>query len=134
MQKQNVISIDYLENPARFADLLNGYVYHGQEMVKVEDIRELNGSVARISKKKRGKQISTQVVTADIVRELTVRMKAVIVALENQTDIHYAMPVRVMNLESSNYHSQWRKAAKLHQQNNDLSGGNTFQGLRKKIN
>lgn len=131
MQKQNVISIDYLENPARFADLLNGYVYHGQEMVKVEDIRELNGSVTRISKKKKGKQINAQVVTADIVRELTVRMKAVIVALENQTDIHYAMPIRVMNLESSNYHSQWRKAAKRHQQNEDLGGAEYLSGFAK---
>lgn len=96
-----------------------------------EDVRELNSSVARITKKKKGKQINTQVVTADIVRGVAIGMKAVIVALENQTDIHYAMPVRVMNLESSNYHRQWRKTAQLHQQNQDLSGAEYLLGFAK---
>lgn len=57
MQKQNVVSIDYLETPARFADLLNGYVYHGREVVDAADIRELNSSVSRISKKKKSWQL-----------------------------------------------------------------------------
>lgn len=131
MQKQNVISIDYLENPARFADLLNGYVYHGKELVKPEDVRELNSSMARISGKDKGRQMNAQVVTADIVREISGKMKAVIVALENQTDIHYAMPVRVMNLESINYHGQWRRVAKRHQEEGDLSGAEYLSGFSK---
>lgn len=98
MQNQNVISIDYLENPARFADLLNGYVYHGKQLVR---------------------------------REVSDKMKAVIVALENQTDIHYAMPVRVMNLESTNYHRQWRRTAKHHQEKGDLSGAQYLSGFSK---
>lgn len=131
MQEQNVISIEYLGNPARFADLLNGYVYHGEERVKAGDIRELCSLVPRISKKKKGQQIHAQVVTADIVREMNIEMKAVIVALENQTDIHYAMPVRVMNLESSNYHRQWREITKLHQQKHDLNGAEYLSGFSK---
>lgn len=131
MQKQNVISIDYLENPARFADLLNGYVYHGEVRVQAGDIRELSSTVPRISKKKKGQQIQAQVVTADIVREMSVEMKAVIVALENQTDIHYAMPVRVMNLESSNYHTQWRRTAKQHAEKRDLNGAEYLSGFSK---
>lgn len=93
MQNQNVISIDYLGNAARFADLLNGYIYRGQELVKEGDIRELSSSVPRISKKSK-RQINAQVITADIMRGVAVGMKVAIVALENQTDIHYAMPVR----------------------------------------
>ena len=131
MQEQNVVSIDYLENPTRIADLLNGFVYRGEERIKAEDIQELNSSVARITKGKKSNHINAQIVIADIVRCLSVGVKAIIIALENQTDIHYAMPVRVMNLESTNYHNQWRKAAKYHHQKKDLYGAEYLSGFSK---
>lgn len=121
MQKQDVIPIHYFESPDRFADLINGYVYHGEERIRPEDVREKNSSVARIApKKKGGKEIQTQVITADIVREVGGDMRVSVVALESQTDIHYAMPVRVMNLEGAHYHKQWRAAKKRHRQEKDL--------------
>ena len=95
MQKQDVIPIHYFESPDRFADLINGYVYHGEERIRPENVREKSSSVARIApKKKGGKEIQTQVITADIVREVGGDMRVSVVALESQTDIHYAMPVR----------------------------------------
>lgn len=42
--------------------------------------------------------------------------------LENQTDIHYAMPIRALNLEAIAYHTQWRQAAKVYSAKKDLSG------------
>lgn len=132
MHKKDVISIDYLEEPARFADLINGYVYQGKELIKPEDIRELNRSVTKISKNdKELNRFRAQVITADIVREVYVNMAVAIVALENQADIHYAMPVRVMNLESANYQRQWRKKRKYHAEAKDLSGAEFLSGFSK---
>lgn len=132
MQKQDVIPIHYFESPDRFADLINGYVYHGEERIRPEDVREKNSSVARIApKKKGGKEIQTQVITADIVREVGGDMRVSVVALESQTDIHYAMPVRVMNLEGAHYHKQWRAAKKRHRQEKDLSGAEFLSGYGK---
>ena len=60
MQKQDVMAIHYFESPARFADLINGYVYHGEKRIHPEDVREVNRSVARIAARdKRGKEIQT---------------------------------------------------------------------------
>lgn len=47
MQKEDAISIEYLEEPARFADLINGFIYHGRELLRPEDISEKNRSRAR---------------------------------------------------------------------------------------
>ncbi len=132
MQKQDVISIDYFEVPKRFADLINGYVYQGQELIRPEDVRELNRSVSRLMKKsEKGRAFQTQVITADIVREVSCKMKIVIVALESQTDIHYAMPIRVMNWESANYHRQWRMLKKRHREKGDLVGAEFLSGYAK---
>ena len=135
MQSENVVSISYFENPSRFADLLNGYVYQGKEMVSAEEISEVNASVARIAGEgSAGKRrsVSAQVITADIVRKVGCGMRVALVALENQTDIHYAMPVRVMNAESVQYHKQWRESAKLHRSRKDLQGAEFLSGFAKK--
>lgn len=132
MQKQDVMAIHYFESPARFADLINGYVYHGEKRIHPEDVREVNRSVARIAARdKRGKEIQTQVITADVVREVSCNMRVAIVALESQTDIHYAMPIRVMNLESAYYHKQWGAARKRHREDKDLSGAEFLSGYAK---
>ncbi len=41
------------------------------------------------------------------------------------------MPVRVMNAESTNYHQQWRKCAKQHQQDKDLRSAEYLSGFAK---
>lgn len=70
MQEKDVVSIDYFENPARFADLLNGYIYHGQEWIRPEDVREISRSVSRIDRSKkrtRGRNGTKLQTVADII-------------------------------------------------------------------
>ena len=47
---KDVVSIEYFENPERFADLLNTYVYEGKQIVRGEDVKELNRSFSRVVK------------------------------------------------------------------------------------
>jgi len=129
MQEKDAISINYFENPVRFADLVNGYVYNGKEKIKAENIRELNRSVARISGNLGKKK--AQVITADIIREVDLDMRIALIAFENQSDIHYAMPVRVMNRESAVYHKQWRDKASVHRERNDIKGAEFLSGFSK---
>ena len=44
MQEQNLAASEYFKDKERFADLMNGYVYHGQQMIHPEDILELDPS------------------------------------------------------------------------------------------
>lgn len=78
-----------------------------------------------------GKADNVQTVTADVILEAGSDMQAMIVVLEDQTDIHYAMPVRMMNPEAIGYHKQWRQAAEKHREKKDLRGAEYLSGFAK---
>lgn len=128
MGKIDIGTNEFLREPARVADLLNGFVYHGEERVKPDEVHELRSVLNRREAQGQG---SVQTVTADVVTKVGKDMHAMIVVLENQTDIHYAMPVRMMNLEAMGYHSQWRQAAKAHAKGKDLRGVEYLSGFAK---
>ncbi|MDO4339491.1 MAG: Rpn family recombination-promoting nuclease/putative transposase [Eubacteriales bacterium] len=129
MQEQDAVSIEYFEDEERFADLLNGYLFHGRELVKAEDIQEKNRSVSLIRKNK-GK-MKAEVLMRDVMRQVNIQLKIVLVSLENQSDIHYAMPVRVLSGDGAAYHEQWRKLAKKHRRKKDLKGAEFLSGFGK---
>ena len=130
MQKKDIVSSVYFENRERFADLMNAYIFGGQQLITAEDIREISSTKARVMKE--GKNILAQKVTADVAGEVSCGTRVALVLLENQTDIHYAMPVRVMNEESIRYHRQWREIAVQHKDKKDLLGAEYLSGFAKK--
>ena len=50
--------------------------------------------------------------TLDVVSEVLQRMKVAIVCLQDQSEIHYAMPVRVMNEEAVRAMKEMSRTAK----------------------
>lgn len=54
-----------------------------------------------------------------------------IIGIENQTDIHYAMVVRNMLYDALNYSSQVETCAKKHRENKDISGKEFLSGFAK---
>ena len=49
MGKEDVYASDYLENEEVFADLVNGVLYHGEQVVKPEELSEQDGELRSIS-------------------------------------------------------------------------------------
>ncbi len=135
MSEKDVVSKDYLRNKERFADIINNYQFHGRQVIRPADIHECDpqksmpraGSdgIARMSLDYESSQaVSLQkksiVVTGDVSRKVSFQMKAAIVTMEEQSDIHYAMPVRVMVEDGANYHEQWNLIKKEHREKKDL--------------
>ena len=54
-----------------------------------------------------------------------------VIGIENQSDIHYAMVVRNMLYDALNYSSQVEKCAKQHRENKDVSGAEFLSGFSK---
>lgn len=130
MQEQNVVSIDYFKVKKRFADLLNGYIYHGQEVIRPQDVQELDSVISRT--RRSGTVLRADVNILDLMRKVQRKCHAVLIALQNQTDIHYAMPVRVMNADAIGYYEQWKKRKRIHREAADLKGSAEFlSGIRK---
>lgn len=120
MSDQDVSTTTYFEDPAHCADLLNGFSFHGKQYVLPEHIQIKNQNSSMPNTKDKKKQTIT--IYRDIVMEAKIQMKTAIITLENQSDIHYAMPVRIMTGDSSNYYNQWRTLAKKHREQKDLEG------------
>lgn len=139
MQEKNAVSMEYFETPARFADLINGYVFQGRQVVKEEDVRELMPVTARFHRKENtatGKRtengnVHAQIFTPDLIKAVFHDIQMLVILLENQSDVHYAMPVRIMNEEGSYYHKQWRERAYRHRQDKDLRGAEYLSGFGK---
>ncbi len=129
MSQKDVSSIQYFENPEHFADMLNGYIFSGKQLILPEHIQERNRSISMPSKaQKKNKSIT---VNRDVVREVGMQMNTTIIALEEQSDIHYAMPVRVMSGDAAMYHAQWRTTANMHHKEHDLKGAEFLSGFSK---
>lgn len=104
MQEKDVVTIEYFEDPSRFADLINGFVFLGEQVVLPEDITELNRVLTRIWR--RVGWLRAQMMIRDLAKQVRIGVGAVIIAVENQSDIHYAMPVRIMNADGATYEAQ----------------------------
>ena len=130
MQEQNLAASEYFKDKERFADLMNGYVYHGQQMIHPEDILELDPVIPRTDE--HGSVLHASVNIVDLMRKIRLRCHVILVALQNQSEPHYAMPVRVMTTDASNYYRQWRERLKEHRKSKDLESGAEFlSGLKK---
>lgn len=129
MRETDVIQKQYFENRERFADLLNTVIFDGEQVVRAENIQGEESSVnARITQK--SKRMTVQK-SRDLVRKNIWGMNFYLVGLENQTNIHYAMPGRVILLDALGYDVQMREKARMHRQKNDLQGDEYLSGFAK---
>ena len=132
MGKADAAMERYLEDPARYADLINGYRFHGRQVLKPEDILEKDSRLSGISyrrrmKKQKRKQSGHQK-QRDTVRKVIFGAEVAIIALENQSMIHYAMPVRTMIEDALEYDKQLRTIQLEHKRTGDLKEPSEFVG------
>lgn len=102
MGKTDVYESDYLENAEIFADLVNGVLYQGKQVVKPHELSEQDGELRSIL----GKDVKKTI--RDKVRLWRGTVIAVL-AVENQTKVDYRMVVRAMLAESMAYDKQWKR-------------------------
>lgn len=67
----------------------------------------------------------------DVVKKATKRAVFMILGIENQSDIHYAMPVKVMGYDYLGYDKQLRKIKAKHRKERDLSGAEYVSGFSR---
>jgi len=95
----------FMSDPARFADAFNYLIYDGQQVIKPGDLKSLDtteiaipfGHNARVPEQK----------FRDVLKLVSVMRDGeaiyAVLGLENQTRVHYAMPVKDMLYDAMNY-------------------------------
>lgn len=103
MGKKDIGLKTYLQDTARYADLWNGGVFQGRQIVKAEELRA--SSPVHVWTEQ-DKALERQ---GDLVMKQHYNgQRFVVLALENQERTDYAMPARVMIQEALEYDRQLR--------------------------
>lgn len=125
----------YTSRPEVFADLFNFYLYDGKQVIKKEELKKLD-TVFKEVPNKRSKKKSVERYR-DGLREAIIMgddnaVYMLILGIENQTNVHYGMPVRNMLYDALGYSEQIKENADDHKKGNDLMYGPEFlSGIKK---
>lgn len=102
-----------MQDPVIFADAFNQFVYHGKQVIKAEELTEMDTNQIVIPYGKDGAIVPEQKYR-DVLKVMKTDGKKAycIMGIENQTEIHYAMPVRNMLYDAILLANQVMEAAR----------------------
>lgn len=147
MGKADVVTKNYMRQNHVFADAFNYLIYGGEMVIHEQELREVDttemalpyvehGSEWETSGKKVEYDLETVQKYRDILKRAVIKQDGnacyILLGIENQTDIHYAMPVRNAIYDALQYGKQVSDVAALHRRNRKLRGrGEFLSGFRK---
>lgn len=130
MEETNLITNQFWSDNERFADITNVVLFNGKDFLKADKL--ITEDVATGTFIGRLRQRFAVQRYRDVIRKSTVGGNYVLIGIENQTDIHYAMPVRVMGYDFLGYDQQLKRIKKQHRIKKDLSSGAEYlSGISK---
>lgn len=131
MGKNDIYMKRWLSDKRRFTDLINGSMFQGKEVFSADTLREENTDKGIVLQNSDGKKITIQRYR-DIAMSAEDGTRIVILACENQEEIHYAMPVRGMLYDAVSYADQITRIRQERREKKELKGSAQFlSGLKK---
>ena len=133
MGKKDVLTKMYLGQNEIFADAFNYYLFDGKPLIKPSDLSEKD--ITELSAiYKTGKLFASQKFR-DVLRLSNIKRYGqttlVLLGIEGQADVHYAMPVRDYLYDALNYAAQVDDIKRDHEKAKDLNGAEKISGFSK---
>lgn len=128
MGKIDDVTKKYIQQKDKFADICNYYLFNGEPVIKPEDLKEKDTTELEVILGN-GKSASVQKlrdVLKKAVLKTTGNVMYLIIGVENQSEVHYAMAVKNMLYDALNYAAQVEEITKQHKQKKDLSEKSEF--------
>lgn len=108
MGKADIQTKEYMSNPAHFADALNYAIYGGRKVVQEGELTPMDTTEVAIPFGSEGREHTQR--HRDVLKLWQTmrddRAVYAILGVENQTDVHYAMPARNMLYDAMSYATQ----------------------------
>lgn len=111
MGKQDKIMTRYLSDPEHFADFINGTLFQGRQILDAKTIIPVPQRKVEKSVSLKGEPMFLDG-TRDAVMKQDLRGIYSVFAVEAQTGVHYAMPVKSLGYDVTDYISQVRMFTK----------------------
>jgi hypothetical protein len=122
-QKDNLTK-EYMSDNERFADAFNYFLFGGKQVIKDTDLHEKDPTEL-ISLTKNNDLFAKQKMR-DVLKQCVLRTSDdavyVMMGVENQSNIHYAMAVKNLLYDSLNYATQADNISIMHKKKQDLKG------------
>lgn len=121
MGTADTVTKAYMRGNAVFADAFNYLLYDGRPVIEPEKLKELDTTEITLPFGKDGTEDAVQKYR-DILKSAVImrdeKASYVLLGIENQTDIHYAMPVRNMIYDALQYGKQVSDLSARHRREN----------------
>ena len=111
MPTPNVALKDFFADNKVFADVFNTYMY-GKEVLQPEDLQPLDTTYSETVEEAQGMQVLGRY--RDINRKANLGTQYVVLGIENQDKVHYAMPLRVMLYDVLGYTAECKSLGVTH--------------------
>lgn len=112
--KPDTVLKNYWSNNEQFADLFNAVLFEGRQVIKPEELEDMDTEESSVLEHR--EYAESMKVSRDNIK---IRKKSsafgvqfVLLGLESQEHIHYAMPLRVMGYDYASYKKQYDSNAK----------------------
>ena len=129
MGNKDIATKNFIEKNSIFADVFNFFIYDGEQVIKPDTLQPLDTTEIILNTKLPINKNSLKKYR-DVIKQWAIKQddKAtyVLLAVENQSDIHYAMPVRAMLYDALRYSNQIENIANENIKNKKLNSSNEF--------
>jgi len=119
MGQKDITTKDYMKENTVFADAFNKFIYKGEQVIKPENLQPLDTELTAIPYGADGAGIPTQRYR-DVLKSATAmeddNIVYLLLGIESQSEVHYAMPVRNMVYDALQYAAQVEEAARSHRE------------------
>ena len=126
MGMTDTVTKEYMRGNKVFADAFNYLIYGGEQVVKPALLQELDTTEIAIPFALDEEENTTEEAVQkyrDVLKSTVIMQDAkasyILLGVENQTDVHYAMPVRNIIYDALQYGKQVSEVAKKHKNQSD---------------
>lgn len=130
--KPDVLLKDFWRSNERFADLFNAVMFQGEEVLRPEELQEMDTDVSGIIQLK--DQAESLVRIRDVVKKMAFGVEFVVFGIESQQNIHYAMPLRAMLYDGMGYLKEYQEITRSHKAEKAVMSKEEFLSGMKKEN
>ncbi len=122
MGRKDTVTGAYVKQNTIFADAFNYYIFGGQQVIRPDQLRELDTAEIVVPYGADGAGEPEQKYR-DVMKSLTAMQDEnaayLLLGIENQSDVHYAMPVKNLVYDVIHYAKQVQEAANSHRKAKD---------------
>jgi hypothetical protein len=124
--KPDIAFKNFWTNPHRFADLFNQALFNGKAVIDPNGLSDHDITESSLLADKDLMKFTSISSERDVIKHYTDGTEFILLGIENQMKVHYAMPVRIMMYRSLRYANQCKAIENRHRAENDLSTGDEF--------